>query len=54
MIGDGTDDWDSASVTGCRFIGVPDGTLGSAAFDGSFLGDFDNLWLHLQNGSDDD
>jgi len=54
MIGDGTDDWEAASSIGCRFIGVPDGTLASAAYDGPLVGDFDNLWPHLPNGTDDD
>lgn len=47
MIGDGKDDWDAAVVTGCRFIGVPDGTLASSSYDGTLVGDFDDLWPYL-------
>jgi len=54
MIGDGADDWDAAGIIGCRFVGVPDGTLVSAAYDGPLVGDFDDLWPHLLNGPDDD
>jgi len=38
-IGHRTDDWNAANATGCRFIGVRDGTLGSAAYDRPILGD---------------
>jgi phosphoglycolate phosphatase len=51
MIGDGVDDWDAANTIGCRFIGVPDGTLDSVSYDGPLVGDFDDLWLHLRNRS---
>jgi phosphoglycolate phosphatase-like HAD superfamily hydrolase len=54
MIGDGTDDWDAANIMGCRFIGVPGGTLASSTYGGPLVGDFDDLWPHLLNGSDDD
>ena len=49
MIGDGKDDLDAASSSGCHFIGVPDGTLASAAYDGPLVGDFDDLWPYLAN-----
>jgi phosphoglycolate phosphatase-like HAD superfamily hydrolase len=51
MIVDGVDDWDAANTIGCRFIGVPDGTLDSVSYDGPLVGDFDDLWLHLRNRS---
>lgn len=54
MIGDGVDDWEAANIMGCRFIGVPDGTLAFAAYAGPLVGDFDDLWAHLLNGSADD
>jgi len=50
MVGDGADDWDAAN----RFVSVPDGTLASVANDGLLVGDFDDLWPHLLNGSDDE
>jgi phosphoglycolate phosphatase len=52
MIGDGTDDWDAAKNIGCRFIGVPDGSLASTSYDGHLVGDFDDLWEHLLNDRD--
>ena len=53
MIGDGVDDRDAANIMGCRFIGVPDGTLASADYGEPLVGDFDHLWSHLLNGADD-
>ena len=54
VIGDGKDDWEAANRMGCRFIGVPDGTLASTVYDGPLVGDFDDLWSHLLNVSDDE
>lgn len=55
MVGDGIDDWGASNVTGCRFIGVPNGTLTLNAYDGPLLADFNDIWPHLDLlGNDSD
>jgi len=50
MIGDGADDWEAALNVGCRFIGVPDGTLAAGDYDGPILDNFDDILKCLKDG----